>query len=159
MCKLLNPNCYVLCVGCFDPNVFWIFIERFIVSYIYYIKTCTAQNYVLKARISNKNHWPYFAKNVLSHIAILNPQTFYKLTFFAKNDFSGPLRVPKTPQKLYFYFYMIMKLSYIIFLCIFVIFTIFGNFQYLFSIYWIFKNSILIPKNYKNWGQIFLIGV
>ena len=35
--KSLNPNCYVICVGCFDPNVFLIFIEHFIISYIYII--------------------------------------------------------------------------------------------------------------------------
>lgn len=39
----LNPNCYVLRVVCFDPNVIWIFIECFIVSYMFYIKARTAQ--------------------------------------------------------------------------------------------------------------------
>ena len=39
----LNPNRYVLRVVCYDPNVFWIFIECFIASYISYIKTRTAQ--------------------------------------------------------------------------------------------------------------------
>ena len=103
--KLLNHNCYVLCVDCFDPNVFWIFIERFIVCYMFYIKTCTAQNYVLKARISSKIIGPILLKMPYTISLFWTLRHFTNWLFSRKTTFPDPFGYQK-PHKNYIFIFI-----------------------------------------------------